>query len=57
MSVEYSPNFIEEEKKRLESENQEATDTEILQLLIDTYGGVNVAKYLTWKAELTLSNQ
>lgn len=51
MPIEFSPQFIDQEKKRLEEENKEATDSEIFQLLINVYGGINVAKYLTWKVE------
>ena len=51
MPIEFSPQFIDKEKKRLEEENKEATDSEIFQLLINVYGGANVAKYLTWNVE------
>ena len=45
-----SPNIIEAERKRL-SEETEATDTEIIGLLINVYGGLAVANYLNWNAE------
>lgn len=47
----FSPEFIDQEKKRLEEENKDATETEIFQLLVNVYGGINVAKYLSWNAE------
>jgi len=45
-----SPNIIEAERKRL-SEETEATDTEIIGLLINVYGGLAVANYLNWNAK------
>ena len=54
--IQFSPKFIDQEKQRLEEENREATDSEILQLLINVYGGINVAKYLTWNAERITTN-
>jgi len=45
-----SPNIIEAERKRL-SEETEATDTEIIGLLINVYGGLAVANFLNWNAE------
>lgn len=47
----FSPEFIDQEKKRLEEEKPDATDTEIYELLINVYGGINVAKYLSWNVE------
>lgn len=47
----FSPQIIDQEKKRLEEENQGATDTEIYELLIKVYGGINVARYLSWNVE------
>jgi len=55
MPIEFSPQFssqfIDQEKRRLEEENADISETEIFQLLINVYGGINVAKYLTWKVE------
>lgn len=46
-----SPDLIGSEKKRLEEEKPDATDTEIYELLIKVYGGINVARYLSWNVE------
>lgn len=53
----FSPQIIDQEKKRLEEENKEATETKIFQLLINVYGGANVAKYLTWRVENLAHNE
>lgn len=47
----FSPEFIDQEKKRLEEVDQDDTEAKILQLLAETYGGINVARYLSWNAE------
>jgi hypothetical protein len=43
-----SPEIIEKEKRRLELERPDNTETEIYQILVIAYGGVNVANYLNW---------
>lgn len=45
------PEFIDQEKKRLEEADAAASETKILQLLINVYGGTNVANYLIWNVE------
>lgn len=53
----FSPQLIENEKKRLEEKNADSTDAEIYELLIKVYGGVNVAKYLTWNVEKLINER
>jgi tetrahydromethanopterin S-methyltransferase subunit G len=52
-----SPELIDREKKRLEEEKVDATDAEIYQLLINVYGGVNVARYISWNVEKMINRE
>ena len=51
------PEFIDQEKKRLEEADANASETKILQLLINVYGGANVANYLIWNVERLKENE
>jgi len=51
------PEFIDQEKKRLEEADAAASETKILQLLINVYGGTNVANYLIWNVERLKENE
>lgn len=46
----FSPEFINQEKKRIEEEG-DLTDTQALQKLIEVYGSKSVVNYLNWYAE------
>jgi len=51
------PEFIDQEKKRLEEADAAASETKILQLLINVYGGTNIANYLIWNVERLKKNE
>ena len=51
------PEFIDQEKKRLEEADAAASETKILQLLINVYGGTNIANYLIWNVERLKENE
>ena len=46
----FSPQIIDQEKKRLEEEG-DLTDTQAIQKLIEVYGSLSVANFLNWHCE------
>ena len=51
----FSPEFIQQERERLEKEND--GELEILQELIKIYGSRSVANYLNWHGERLIAEE
>ncbi len=52
----FSPQIIDQEKKRLEEES-DLTEAKILQSLIEVYGSKSVANYLDWYGEQLIKEE